>query len=412
MTAKQVMSFLANEDTTTNHYRRFNLSPKDSYPTFSICFTGSEFYWYKGKEIFKVFGLKPSEFEAMLKGQEVFRYDYNYSSMLYNKIPVDPTLLGDLDIKDYYLKLTDILTGLEFRTLDDITNIEHGKGKPGKMQQILFHDTFDKMFFRVGFNTPDTICFTRRSRDLLNTQRVKDELFFNTSILGRSEFQNVDIQIFVHYPQQLMRSFHKPAFKWTVGLLNQIHYNDLKISISKVTTLRKRPGANVPCDEHLENDDGKLQQQIIDRIQCIPPYWKSRGGKHSLNPTCNLGANLQNAYGLIRDYKNILKSYHSPCVQMEILTKYKYYSVRSKKGKDPRVIILYEETDYEELTNMQDFDFESLVSGVGGFIGIFLGYSILQIPDLLELLPPSIFNLRLAAFGEGKPACIKWLSNQ
>ena len=39
----------------------------------------------------------------------------------------------------------------------------------------------------------------------------------------------------------------------------------------------------------------------------------------------------------------------------------------------------------EEIENSKSYDFESFVSGVGGFIGIFLGYSILQIPELLGL---------------------------
>ena len=51
------------------------------------------------------------------------------------------------------------------------------------------------------------------------------------------------------------------------------------------------------------------------------------------------------------------------------------------------------------MTNTKNFDFESFVSGVGGFIGIFLGYSLLQIPDLLALLPSLILNLRRSIKG-------------
>ena len=38
---------------------------------------------------------------------------------------------------------------------------------------------------------------------------------------------------------------------------------------------------------------------------------------------------------------------------------------------------------YEEITEIKDFGFEDFISGLGGFIGIFLGYSLMQIPELL-----------------------------
>ena len=49
--------------------------------------------------------------------------------------------------------------------------------------------------------------------------------------------------------------------------------------------------------------------------------------------------------------------------------------------------ISYMEQTYQETKNVKDFTFESFFSSLGGFIGIFLGYSMLQIPELLSDLP-------------------------
>ena len=38
---------------------------------------------------------------------------------------------------------------------------------------------------------------------------------------------------------------------------------------------------------------------------------------------------------------------------------------------------------FQEIVNARDFGAESCWSGMGGFVGIFLGYSILQLPDIL-----------------------------
>ena len=136
----------------------------------------------------------------------------------------------------------------------------------------------------------------------------------------------------------------------------------------------------------------KSQQQIMDIIKCTPPYWIHRVGVNSSAGMCESGAKLRYAYTLIQDYKNILKSYYSSCIKMEVLGTFNRES--SIKGEDPRMTILYKESEYEELSNTKSFDFASFVSGVGGFIGIFLGYSILQIPGLLELVPSLLISLK------------------
>ena len=57
MTNTQVIRFLRNDDSTTIAFKRFNLSPDDKYPTFSICFTGAELHWYNDKNIFDQYGI-------------------------------------------------------------------------------------------------------------------------------------------------------------------------------------------------------------------------------------------------------------------------------------------------------------------------------------------------------------------
>ena len=54
----------------------------------------------------------------------------------------------------------------------------------------------------------------------------------------------------------------------------------------------------------------------------------------------------------------------------------------------------YPEENYQEIENVRDFGFESFWSAVGGFIGIFMGYSMLQIPELLSILPPLFRRLK------------------
>ena len=57
------------------------------------------------------------------------------------------------------------------------------------------------------------------------------------------------------------------------------------------------------------------------------------------------------------------------------------------EGPDARIQFIYTETNYQEIKNTMGFNLESFVSGIGGFVGIFLGYSTLQLPELLEIVP-------------------------
>ena len=77
-------------------------------------------------------------------------------------------------------------------------------------------------------------------------------------------------------------------------------------------------------------------------------------------------------------------TYDSPCLEMDIS------AVQVANEQNPRDEILvkfvYVDDTFNEVINIQEFGFESLWSSVGGFVGIFLGYSLLQLPELLKVL--------------------------
>ena len=391
MTLKQVMRFLENDDSTAIHFRRFNLSPKDKYPVFSICLTGAKLYWYKREPIFNKFQLSRYKLGDILKGKDAFAYEYNYTSMLYNKVPIDISQHPDVDLGHFSLKASDIVTALEYGTEHEKTSVRHGRSAAGNEKFKLV----DKIPLQVGYNSSDTVCFTRTSDDSVNTLRTYDWLAFNNSVFGNEKFNKVDLRIYVHHPHQLMREFHRPVFRSKLGSGATSQVNGdfwsklLKITITKVTTLRKRPGSNIGCDETLVNDDAKLQDRLIKQMNCTPPYWRRFDLQRK---PCQSKAELQNAENIIQHYKLVLNSYTKPCVQMEVFAKFDREEER--EWDEPSIMFMYDDRNYEEITNSQSFDLESFVSGVGGFIGIFLGYSILQIPELLASLTYFVKTLR------------------
>ena len=51
-----------------------------------------------------------------------------------------------------------------------------------------------------------------------------------------------------------------------------------------------------------------------------------------------------------------------------------------------KVLIMLVQKYYQEIEFVKDFGFESFWSGIGGFVGIFLGFSMMQFPEALEFL--------------------------
>ena len=49
----------------------------------------------------------------------------------------------------------------------------------------------------------------------------------------------------------------------------------------------------------------------------------------------------------------------------------------------PTIITNFPDETYQEILNVKSFNVEALWSSIGGFVGIFLGYSLMQVPELI-----------------------------
>ena len=67
----------------------------------------------------------------------------------------------------------------------------------------------------------------------------------------------------------------------------------------------------------------------------------------------------------------------------------------SQLSKGVPIKFQYRERSYQEIENLQEFNFESFLSGIGGYVGIFLGYSIMQFPELITNIQVAIGNIKL-----------------
>ena len=77
---------------------------------------------------------------------------------------------------------------------------------------------------------------------------------------------------------------------------------------------------------------------------------------------------------------------YGPCLEMFNIVASKWIQVDEtlSSGND-QIKFDYQLQYYQELKYFADFDLETFISNIGGFVGIFLGYSMMQLPELLGI---------------------------
>ena len=76
-----------------------------------------------------------------------------------------------------------------------------------------------------------------------------------------------------------------------------------------------------------------------------------------------------------------------PCEAMTITSTVGHSKSKPETGYDRtylQINLHYDTGTYKVIKNSKSFNLESLWSQIGGFIGIFLGYSLLQLPDIVS----------------------------
>ena len=258
---------------------------------------------------------------------------------------------------------------------------------------------YDKIFY-LGYQTPEMICFTRDSKDVKGSARLEDEITFKEtmqfSIPSQDEkfiYQNAYLSIYIHYPGQLIKSLDTPRFS---SSFLEYRWNDiLEFKLSQGTLLRKRSNSKEPCRVDMEDYDLYLMETVckMKNIQCIPPFWNRKLEAELRLENCVAREQLKEISNYIKNLTATLTSHDVPCIEMYNSIVWNWNKKREEdwKAKDwnkKQAVIkfLYQEQYYEEIQYLKAFDVEGFISNLGGFVGIFLGYSMMQLPELLGKL--------------------------
>ena len=382
MSVLLVGRFIQDKSTTSITYRRYSERAEDIYPTYSVCFKGTRFYWRHEFAIFNEYELYSYQWEHLLKGEPTFTYNYDLTSRLYKKQPA--TITHESKFDALHVQVRDVLVQANF-TITDL-----------KYSSVLVYDnhTFSRLSeyqpFKIGYQTPEMICFTRDSNS--SAIRVEDVLVLIETLQydaalfpgKNATYSNTFIQIHIHYPGQFIRSLDTPSF---ISSFVDFQWDkNLEFKLSQGTILRNRPESAAPCTHEIDDYDSYFQRIVCQKNDtfCIPPFWKKKLQGVLEMKGCTRQTQLKGIYGYIQNYDALLANYTAPCINMYNAVAWKWNARQDKSSSNNTLIkFLYQDKYYEEIQYTKAFDVEGFISNLGGFVGIFLGYSLMQLPGIL-----------------------------
>ena len=352
---------MENNDAPVFAYKRFLNTPRDSYPVFTFCLEEGDGIY--DEQYLSPFGLNGSKYQGALLGEKIDK--------------MNETNLYDIDFDKTMMKFEDIATSFTVIAQNATGN---GEMLTWTADKDGIKQTTSPPMYR-SYQDPNKLCFSRNNSYGPQGVRSHEHLHLNLTLLKSI---NGKLRVYHHHTDQALKRICKYVISKDIG---EIDFGMIEFWVSQVNVLRKRVNANEQCDPDV-NDDETVLTTIIKKVNCTPPYWKTMIPKQNLVPhDCNSSTQLGDIHNVLKapdKLMGIFTQYIEPCYKLASIVTFQ------EKPKNPKndsaslyLVFNYLEEMYQEITNKQDFDMEMLWSSVGGFVGMFLGYSLWQCPEMM-----------------------------
>ena len=363
----QAERYFKNEDMSTISYRQFNKEAEDIYPDITFCIEKGHL-----KHSIEEFQVSSDTFSDIMKGNVPFNIDdQNISKRI-----------AGLNTDLYFIDLPEILISFEFTTSKNTTSYSMTKDLSKEQKRKI------DAFFKTTYVDPRTKCFTRNSLVERGKDIVRKEDKIGLTFYQRMDFSK--LKIFLHHPGQFLRNIKSPIIE--LRSKRDEYPKQAVLLLSDVVTFKSRNKPNEPCNDKNADDGETFRTKVIQDVNCRPSYWNSLAIHSEYDkaniPLCTTSDELRKVYGHIKNLFNILLSAQLPCTEMFISTHSRSIPTESEMeagNGEIHILIRYTTSRYQQITNSRDFDFDSMFSAIGGFVGIFLGYSLLQATELIEM---------------------------
>ena len=363
MSARELVRFIRNEDSTSTDFKNFDSTPGNKYPSITFCLFVPSGQIFRNEYLLDTFGINSITYQNCLKGS--CTGENELKNVL--AIDFDKTLIHPSNF-----------------TLAVKVTMSNGQGLKSRWKR---KSPNSDLPLHKTHQSPTKLCYTLIDRFEKGTFKYMDKIQLDLRYLkqlNKNRSKTFFLSVYAHLPGQFYRDNTLIFFRriTSIGELE----NKLKISLYEVSIVRKRADANFPCDPTINsNDDDHWRRAAMSFWGCVPPYWKTFSSQSNFSlPTCNSSKQLEgfsHFEGPSHMYDNISVLYTPPCDEMSLAPTLYEEPHYSPDALD--ISVWYPKRNFKEYTNTRAFKFEAVAAGFGGFIGMFLGYSLLQLPGIL-----------------------------
>ena len=344
-----------NEDTSVISFQRYNGNENNIYPAIHLCFTD-----YLKPELFQNTSHE-KEYIKFLSGK---RWNDDMNLINYKSVvkDIDDYLL-QISLRTYNIEKNEYSI-LEYKIRDNITT------------------TWKPKYYRSHYElfAPHAMCWTFSIDNIYQQSNDALSLYFKSSMFKdsiRKLFGNF-ILLF-GYPGQVSTA---TAMKYTWKPANYTSFT-MEFNIQNVVVLKERKKFAKSCNSDWKKHDDTIVQIAIEKIGCKPIFI----AMESSMPACRNASNFITTL-------NQLRNKIQPCKKMEkVLFSYNEYHNNfdekmfgAKESVDIfEIDVLFQGTTFTQIEQTRAYDFQSLVGNAGGYVGLFLGAAISQLPSAISM---------------------------
>ena len=376
-----IRKYIQNHSTTSTEYRTYHQRAQDIYPSINFCFSGLEIYdEEKMKQLYGIDNV--TEYPMYLKGEKwnekMMNVDYDEVTgrlqKLFNSVDVSFDVLGYHQAYHWVNKADE--RNRAFMSLENANSSE--KAFP----------------FFIPQRTAEAKCFGFHFSSKV-VDKVKGKFIRRFILsLNTTESQNISSDIYLNYPGQFVKAI---PLGFEIDKKKDILSGNLDLQIVNlgvIEVIRRRESSKESCNPDSERTDELWYKKMADDLNCKPSHWKHIDYPNICNDTVSMKrTNLMERYFIDPDVINIIDL---PCDELQDVDfkTFKYsrgtfdedvLKLLNLNHQSAALIITFDRSIYREITHFRGYNLEGLVGNGGGYVGLFLGFAVWQIPDFINL---------------------------
>ena len=342
--------FIQNDDLCEVSFKRFHSDKESIYPAFTMCLN-TPFVEERLKKISST--INSSSYESYLAGMG--KTNENLKNVDYNNVVLkEEDFILEATVR--YKEEPSSLVGEKLETIPT----ENWAWMQGVMKCFSFEVPFkkDTLISSLSINFNNTI--------FPNGKRPIDG------------WGSKGLMIFEHYPEQFGRSFPTNRRFWNARTSSNSYR--MRFYFKGMEVLKRRHKSFETCLDNIPYDKW-LIHNITAELQCTPPYWMA----DDKYPTCQNQTELEKGQIMFWSYFYGNIEANHPCTEIQKVDMDYEETDDDLPGTDEtRIRVYYRSSTYKEIRQMKAYTIMMLFGNVGGFVGLLLGYALIQIPSLIH----------------------------